>query len=258
MNPPALRAVLLGASNLTFALRTWVARLRAAAGGPLEVLVACGNGRSYGIESRFLFVRRLPGIVRCRLWEALAARPPLPTFALVADIGNDVLYEQTPERIVAWVDTCLERLAAHGARPVLAISSLPVIERVGRARYLILRTLFYPGRTLPHQVAIERSYELDHRLRELAAAHAVPLLEPEPSWYRVDPIHLRRRAWPAACDALVGAWGLPCREAPPLGRPARRCGLPGFPFAEETLCGRTLRTPQPALAWADGTTVSLY
>ncbi len=258
MSPPALRTVLLGASNLTFALRTWVARLRAAAGGPVEVLAACGNGRSYGIESRFLFVRHLPGVTGCGLWDALAARPPLPAVALVADIGNDILYEQPPERIVSWVETCLERLAAHHAHPVLAVSSLPVIERVGRFRYLAVRTLFYTGRKLPYELAMERSHELDRRLRELAAKRAVPLVEPELSWYKVDPIHLRRTAWPAACDAMVGAWGLPCRDAPPLGRPARRRGLPGLPFAEERLCGRALRAPQPALAWEDGTTISFY
>ena len=126
--PPVLRAVLLGASNVTFALRTWVARLRAAAGGPVEVLAACGNGRSYGKWSRLLYVRRLPGIVECGLWEALAARPPLPTVALVADVGNDILYQEEPVRIAAWVGACVERLAAHGARPVLTLGSMPVIR----------------------------------------------------------------------------------------------------------------------------------
>jgi hypothetical protein len=253
-----LRAVLLGASNVNFSLRYWVARLRGAAGGPVEALAACGNGRSYGTWSRFLFTRRLPGIVECGIWEALAARPPLPTVALVADIGNDILYEHPVETIAAWADTCLDRLAATGARSALALSSLPVIESVGRLRYFALRTFFYPGRTLPFAPAKERARQVDHRLRELAAARSVPLVDPDPLWYASDPIHLRPHAWPAACDATLVAWGLPCNPPDPPGRPVHRRGLPGMPFAEERLLGRRIRTNQPALAYADGTTLSFY
>jgi len=67
---PVLRAVLLGASNLTLALPTLVDDLRRAAGGPVEVLAACGRGRSYGAWSHLLFVRHLPGITGCGLWRA--------------------------------------------------------------------------------------------------------------------------------------------------------------------------------------------
>lgn len=257
---PVLRAVLLGASNVTFSLRTWVARLRAAAGGPVEVLAACGNGRSFGSTSRLLGVRHLPGIIHCGLWEALAARPPLPTVALVADVGNDILYEHPPERIASWVGACLDRLGAQGARSALALSCMPAIERTGPARYLLLRSLAYPGRTLPYAPARERSFDLDRRQREEAARRSVPVVVPDPAWYGLDPIHLRRRSWPAACDAALAAWRLPCPASVPrpLGRPASRRGLPGLPFAEEVFCGRILRTPQPALTWPDGTTVSFY
>lgn len=258
---PALRAVLLGASNVSFALRTWVARLRAASGGPVEVLAACGNGRSYGEWSRFLYVRRLPGIAGCGIWEALGARPALPTVALLADVGNDILYEEQPEQIAEWVGACCERLAAHGARTAMVLGSMPVIEAVGPLRYLALRTLAFPCRTLPYEPARRRALALDALLRDLAAARGVPLVVPEPSWYAIDPIHIRHGAWPAMCDGALAAWGLPCapaRQSARLGaRPARR-GLPGFPFAHEVFCGRTLRTQQPALAFADGTTIAWY
>lgn len=255
---PTLRAVLLGASNVTLSLSAWVARLRGAAGGPVEVLTACGNGRSYGIESRFLFLRRLPGILDCGLWEELARRPPLPTVALVADVGNDILYEQPVERIAGWVDTCLARLAGQGARAVLATSSLPVIEAVGPLRYLAVRTFFFPGRALPFAPARERALALDAALRRLAAARGVPLLVPEPSWYRGDPIHVRPSCRGLACDAALAAWGLPCRTPAPPPGPRRRRGLPGLPFHRERFCGVTFRTAQPAFLYADGTSVSFF
>ena len=258
MTGPALRAVLLGASNVTLSLPAWVARLRGAAGGPVEVLTACGNGRSYGIESRFLFLRRLPGILDCGLWEELARRPPLPTVALVADVGNDILYGQPVERIAGWVDTCLARLAGQGARAVLATGSLPVIEAVGPLRYLALRTLAFPGRTLPFAPARERALALDTALRRLAAAHGVPLLVPEPWWYRGDPLHFRPSCRALACDAALAAWGLPCPTPAPRPGPRRRRGLPGLPFHHERFCGMTFRTEQPAHLYADGTSVSFF
>jgi hypothetical protein len=183
--------------------------------------------------------------------------------ALVADVGNDILYEEPPRQIADWVGVCCDRLAAHGARPALVLASVPVIAAVGPLRYIALRTLAFPGRTLPHSPALRRALELDVLLRDLAAARGVPLVVPEPTWYGRDPIHVRRRAWPAMCDGALAAWGLPCAAGPArthsrLGRPARRHGVPGFPFAHETLCGRTLRTEQPALAFADGTTLAFY
>ncbi|HEX5758262.1 MAG TPA: hypothetical protein VF121_03630 [Thermoanaerobaculia bacterium] len=258
MAAPALRAVLVGASNVSLSLGTWVAKLRGAAGGPVEVLAACGNGRSYGAWSRFLFVRTLPGIVRCGLWDELARRPPMPTVALVADVGNDILYEHPVERIAGWVDTCLARLAEQGARTLLATASLPVIAGVGPLRYLALRSLIYPGRSLPFAPARERAVALDAALRAAAAARGVPVVVPEPLWYGRDPIHVRRSSRGPFCDAALTAWDLPCAAPAPPGRVVRRRGFPGLPFAHERLCGVELRTPQPARAFADGTNVSFF
>ena len=75
---PALRAILLGASNLRISLPFLLDQVRRRAGGPVEALAACGHGRSYGAWSRFLFVRHLPGIAGCGLWPEVERRPPLP------------------------------------------------------------------------------------------------------------------------------------------------------------------------------------
>src|SRR5437016_5976799 len=104
---PLLRAVLLGASNLKMGLPRVVRRLLAAAGGPVDVLAACGHGRSYIQWSRiFLGARGLPGIVECGLWKSLAGRPPLPTVALVMDVGNDLLYGLATAEIAAGFAAC--------------------------------------------------------------------------------------------------------------------------------------------------------
>ncbi|HEY4597786.1 MAG TPA: hypothetical protein VIJ02_15405, partial [Thermoanaerobaculia bacterium] len=107
---PVLRTVLLGASNLRISLPLVLDRVRRRAGGPVEVLAACGHGRSWGAWSRFLYVRHLPGISRCGLWEELRSRPLLPTLAVVTDVGNDLVYGAPVEEIAGWVEACLDRL----------------------------------------------------------------------------------------------------------------------------------------------------
>ena len=82
------RVVALGASNLTRGFPILVSAARASAGPDVEVFAALGLGRSYGMESRVL-ARTLPGILDSGLWAALAGLPPLPTRAVVTDVGND-------------------------------------------------------------------------------------------------------------------------------------------------------------------------
>src|SRR6185295_18846516 len=83
-------------------------------------LAALGRGRSYVDWSRYLFVRGLPGIESCALWSELDRFPPLPTVALVTDVGSDLLYGHPVARIAAAVEACLDRLIARGAEVVLA------------------------------------------------------------------------------------------------------------------------------------------
>src|SRR6185312_6977256 len=108
---PCLRAVLLGASNLKASLPLVVDLLRRRAGGPVEVLAACGHGRSYIAWSRFLAIRHLPGIAGCGLWQALEDRPGLSTVALLTDAGNDLVYGAPVPAIVRGIEACLEKLA---------------------------------------------------------------------------------------------------------------------------------------------------
>jgi hypothetical protein len=146
---PAARArvVLVGASNLTRYLPTVLAHARAAFGGPLEVLTANGLGRSYGTPSSVLG-RVLPGIVPCGLWNALdaaAERAPLPTAALVTDIGNDLVYGRTPDEVAGWVETVLARLAAHAARTVVTALPIASIETLGPRRFALVRAVLFPS-----------------------------------------------------------------------------------------------------------------
>jgi hypothetical protein len=253
---PVLRAVLLGASNLRAGLPIVVDGIRRKAGGTVEVLTACGHGRSYGAWSRFLFVRRLPGIAGCGLWPALEERPPLRTLALLTDVGNDLVYGVPVERIAAWIKTCLDRLARHRCEIVMTLLPLQRLERLSPRQVKLATALLFPGRKSLWPGLLEQAHELDERLRRMGQAHGARLVEPAADWYGLDPIHLRRSLRREAWNHVVSQWAWYSRslEQPPKDR-AR---IPLFGAAELNLFGLTLRSSQPAKRLADGTAISLY
>lgn len=259
---PALRVILLGASNLWLSLPHVVQQARRAAGGPLEVLGACGHGRSYGAWSRLLFVRELPGIIHCGLWDELARRPPVPTVALVTDVGNDLVYGELPATVAGWVEACLDRLATLGAETVLTLLPIESLAFLSPLRYYVVRTILFPGRGVPRGALLERAAELNSRLQRLGLERGVRLVEPEPSWYGIDPVHIRPGERDRAWRSITSHWRLeslagwsPGEEHLPL---PRRHALWGIRAAELRLFGRTIHTPQPAGRFAEGTTVALY
>ncbi|HVG08982.1 MAG TPA: hypothetical protein VNM67_14860 [Thermoanaerobaculia bacterium] len=249
-----LRVVLLGASNLKIGFPRVLARLRGSAPEPVEVLAALGHGRSYGTWSRLAWVRLLPGIVQCGLWEELERRPPLQTVALVTDVGNDLLYGVPVPTIAGWVGTCLERLARQEAEIIVALLPLTTLENVSPVRYHLARQILFPGRrAAPWSAVLESARELNERLRRLGLEHGARLVEPSPSWYGIDPIHVRRSMRSQAWNQML--------DHPLLPRGGQLAGggrLPLFGSAELRLFGVPLRNPQPVCRFKDGSTVALY
>jgi hypothetical protein len=95
--------------------------------------------------------------------------------------------------------------------------------------------------------------ELNERLRELGLTYKARLVEPSPSWYGVDPIHLRRSLRHEAWDRILHHPRLPHLGSLPGGG-----RLPLFGAAELRLFGALRRNPQPVCRFKDGTTVALY
>jgi hypothetical protein len=249
--------VLLGASNLVRSMPTVLETAILSRGSALEVFFACGHGRSYGMSSRVLG-RTLPGIVECGLWEALAARPPLETTALITDIGNDLLYGVSVPQIAGWVEQCADRLLERGARPV--ITALPMFNLTGLspARYKLFRTLFFPPCRRTLDEIREAALQLDERVRELAASRGIALAEPRSAWYGFDPIHIRYRHAPAAWREVLAAWSQSSAdEAGPMSW-TTWLWMHRLKPAQRWMWGIEQRAAQPAVRCADGTTIWLY
>ena len=133
--------VVLGASNVSRGLSRLVATVRARSTAPCDLFVAAGHGRAYGVNSR-VWMRRLPSILGCGLWDSLAAKARMsmtPPVAIVTDVGNELLYGLGVAQVAAAVRESVRRLADRGA--AIAITGLPLasIARVGPARYRVLR-----------------------------------------------------------------------------------------------------------------------
>jgi hypothetical protein len=263
------RVVLLGASNLTRSLATVLAIAYRMWGGPFDVLAACGLGRSYGLRMPFLW-RELPGIVECGLWQAWARRPPAPTVALLTDIGNDLLYDVPVPKVVSWVETCLDRFVRAEARVVLTPLPLCSVANLSQTRFLIMRTLLFPGCRLPYATIMQRAIDLDQCLRSLAQTRGAMLVEHRPEWYGFDPIHIRRQHRQAAWAEFLAPLEAPAFQ--PGGEPGRagdldlpahlllrgRLHLGLLRPERQWIFGRERQKAQPCRQWADGTTLSLY
>ena len=134
--------------------------------------------------------------------------------------------------------------------PVASIRSLSWV------RFVIARTVLFPLTKLTLADTQAETVKLDHLLTEVADRHGVSLIQPEPSWYGLDPIHVRRRYQHAAFARILAEWMTASdtadEERPLLSRLKKR------PLAElRWLCGREIRTHQPVVV-ADDISVFAY
>jgi len=221
-------------------------------------MTAMGHGRSFGQDSRFLG-RKISGIFPCALWQDLQSRPRLPTAALVTDVGNDLLYGVPPDRMLQWVERCLDRLAEAGATTV--VTQLPVgsIESLSESRFQFFRRLFFPRSELTFSDAKALVRDINERLIAIGDARKLPVIPVSTSWYGLDPIHLKRNIVRHAWPKLLATW----RAAnEPLITPRPSLWTTAYLAAlapwERSLLGIRRRAAQPSGRFADGTTISLY
>lgn len=258
MPTPTRRVVLLGASNVTLSFATIVQTVRRTWDEPVEILAATGHGRSYGQDS-WILGRKFSGIFSCALWQDLQERPVLPTTALVTDVGNDLMYGATPERLLEWVARCLDRLTDAGAATVITELPLASLARLGEARFRFFRALLFPRSTLSLASARASAAALNDGLASLARARKMSVIPVSDAWYGFDPIHLRRgarqSAWPTMLSGWRAAGALPAVRAPGLRERAYLASLAPY---ERSIFGVTRRARQPSGRLSDGTTISIY
>lgn len=271
---PANRIVLLGASNLTLSLQLIIQLIQQHCGGPSEVFVAAGHGRSYGQNSRVL-VRELPGIVQCGLWRQLHSvntESMLPTYAFLTDVGNDIPYEADPDKILNWVTWCVDRLKMHDARIVMTNLPIASIESLSEIRYNLLRKVMFPSCSLTRNEVVMRARMVHQGLIDLAARRQLAISELDPGLMSFDGIHVAYWKRPVFYRQLLRQFELFEKRDPRsdmelnhnkvasssqrdrffLSWQRRPC------FAVRRIFGKIERRQQPSGFFKDQTTVSLY
>lgn len=196
------RVVALGASNLARAFTAFVAVARNEWGPQIQVLAALGHGRSYGGRSRVGF-RTLPGILDSGLWRSLESLPPVPTRALVSDVGNDILYGSPADRILAWIEETVVRLRRYTQDIVITNLPLATISRLSPGKFLLFRTILFPSSRLSFRHVLETARRVDEGISSLANARGSRLARLDTAWYGLDPIHIRRALWRSAWEEIL-------------------------------------------------------
>lgn len=239
------RLVLLGASNLTLSLRLVTHLMQHRFGGPSEVFAAAGHGRGYGVSSQMLW-RGLPGIVASGLWRQLVAMESRPTYALLTDIGNDIMYESPPEQVLRAVEWCVTQLRQQSARIVVTNLPLTSIERLSKQHYLLFRNLFYPTCKLSRNEALRRAVIVHDELVGMAARMHFTLYEQSPLWFGFDGIHINYRQRRAYYEDVIARF--PVVDFSILAREFKL--LRGWrqrpSFAFKTIAGCACYCPQPS------------
>jgi hypothetical protein len=259
---PDAHVVLLGASNVTLGFPRIVSAVRQLFPGKLQILAAHGHGRSYGQRSWVPF-RSLPGIRQSGLWEALArlretSQPAPPLYALVTDIGNDLVFGNSPERIAEWIEDCVSRLQAHNASVTLGRLPLTSLQSLGRWRFRATRTLFFPKSSLTYDRVQVDAPRLDELVAGIALRMKLASFTPRPEWYGFDPIHIRRTYRAAAWREVFSQWSTPLDDL------ARSPGLLAawrywrLQPAERRAFGRDRAVSQPTWRWGDDSGIWLY
>jgi len=238
--------VLLGASNLTLGLPWILPLLEHGFPGTLDVVTACGHGRSYGLRSRVL-ARSLPGIRDCGLWEYRTGQSHRPQ-VLITDVGNDIMYGATAETIADWVSDCVER--CQPAAGQLLITQLPLasLNRVTRLKFRLIKTLLFPRHRITWQTVQSRAEQLARHLEDIAAASDAQLIIPPLNWYGIDPIHIRSSRRPQAWAHILShwsSWTAPAKTRPPSCRD--RLGAWRLRPQHRHVLGRPRTTPQPGI-----------
>jgi hypothetical protein len=250
--PETGRCIALGASNLTRSLPTWLAAARVASHGPVECIVAAGNGRSFGARSRFLG-RELPGILDSQVFSRLCG--PRRGVGAILDVGNDLLYGSSVATVLGWVDACLARLSPHVER--LVVAGLPPVEdgSITPFRFELIRRVLVPSCRLGLEAAVDAARELQLGLGALASRHGAAFVDLPRHYYGTDPIHVTGRHRAELCARMLGvdadevrAQGLGWSDSLRV-----RTARPTL----ETIWGIARRGSPPQVRFSDGSTLSL-
>lgn len=201
--------ILLGASNLSRGCFAFSRHMKACLHPrPVEVLMATGPGRGYYASGGLLNIN-YPPIYSSDIFEAAhnKSNSGYQVVALVTDIGNDIMYHVSPERLIETIQQIFARLRSMNSE--IFYTTLPVAfeKKIHPAWYYFLRSLLLPFSRVSYDDATAGIIKVNQFLKEYDSEHGH--LIPEMDRYLgFDEIHygwLRaHRAWSYVAGTMLG------------------------------------------------------
>ena len=209
--PPVL-LIFLGASNLSrgcFALSRHMKECLHPR--PVQVLIASGPGRAYYASGGLLNVV-YPPIQSSEIFEAAQNQSAsgCRVVALVTDIGNDIMYGVSIEKVINTLQQVFDRLQSMKAE--IFYTTLPVIFEKGDypVWFCILRSLLFPRSTVAYDEATAGVTKVNQFLRKYDSEHS-HLIPDMDRYLGYDGIHygwLRaHHAWSHVARIMLGSLG---------------------------------------------------
>ena len=255
---PLERVVVVGASNVARGMINIAEHVRGYRDAPIDLVVAAGHGRSLGATSNVLW-RSLPGLTECGMWDALSGRPQAENVSvIVTDVGNDLLYGQTPEVVLTWLEKCVSRLCEAKCRLIMTELPLASLSGLGRVRFWAARSLLFPTSPLEFDGFIDKCKCVNEGLLRLADEFGASICQPESSWYGIDPVHVRGRQQTRAWSQILAPLRDSVEQRSSRFSNADRSRLKRVRHARREWFGRVHTRSQPAAFLSDGSIVSMY
>ncbi len=204
---PAL-FILLGASNLARASYGLMNCLtRCLSPRPVEFLHALGPGRAYITEGGILSAV-YPPILNCGILNVAKdkSKSKRMIVALVTDIGNDIMYGVSAEKIILGLKTLFNTMEEIGASVLTTTIPVDLEQDVGKFYFLILRRIFFRKSRVEYHEAASAVRTINQFIKESENEKITVLKEMGP-FCGVEKIHYRlstsHRAWSYVADEML-------------------------------------------------------
>jgi hypothetical protein len=213
--------MLLGASNLSRGCFIFAKHLRTCLlPRSVEVLIASGPGRGYCVPGGLLNIN-YPPICSSDILEVAQKKSEsgYRVIALVTDIGNDIMYDVTAEKLIETIQQIFVTLQSMNAE--IFYTTLPVAfeRKVHPVWFYVLRSVLLPFSRVSYDVAKAGIIAVNQFLKESASesCHLIPDMD---RYLGYDEIHygwLRaHHAWSHVTKVMLDVLGVEVAKPIPL------------------------------------------
>jgi hypothetical protein len=197
------RLLLYGASNLWLSRRAALTELRKRFPGYLQIGLALGPGRSYGLTAGNPLFRYEPLHQVDFDFEDDVRGDKI---AIITDIGNDIAYSQPPQKIVEWVGALATRLQEDNYSVIVGGIPTRSLALLDPRIFQAFAKLYYSEGSVSHQLVTRNLEEVEIGVRDLCLSRDLTFVDLESAWYSYDRFHLKRRARSTYWQALLQSY----------------------------------------------------